>query len=205
MPDAPAAKLPASDAQASDTPDYDHDPVSVAARQYEQVLGTADLGAIEVILGLIRAQHAQSVMIGRRFDALNVGVSISGARFTVLRTLYFAPDKRLAQNEISRVLGVSRTNVTNLIDGLERDGLVRRVNSPVDRRVSYAQLTDEGEAMFHRVLPVMSEHMAEACAQFSEAEKQQFKSFLFRLYYDLAARYSETAGAEPLPEAPSKA
>src|SRR5688500_20152775 len=83
---------------------------------------------------------------GRMMDQLELDVSMTGARYTLLLTLFFARDNLLAQNEISRELSVSRTNITNPIDGLERDGLLPRGPNPADRRGSHAQLTQPGDA-----------------------------------------------------------
>ena len=62
-----------------------------------------------------------------------------------------------------------------------KGGLVHRVGSPLDRRVSLAELTPEGEDAFRKILPIMSARMAEACSSFSEQEKVQFLSYLQRL------------------------
>jgi MarR family 2-MHQ and catechol resistance regulon transcriptional repressor len=72
--------------------------------------------------------------------------------------------------------------VTNLVDGLERGGLVQRVGSPDDRRVSIARLTEKGEETFNTVLPIMSERMTEACAGFTDEEKDLLLQLLQRLF-----------------------
>jgi MarR family transcriptional regulator, 2-MHQ and catechol-resistance regulon repressor len=127
----------------------------------------------------------------RHLESLNLGVSLSGARVTLLLTLYFAHDRRLAQNRISREMEVSRTNITNLIDGLVKDDLVTRVTSPVDRRVSYAQLTPQGEEVCARLLPAMTQMMMDICSSFSDEEKTTLSSLLFRWQHDMAQRYLE--------------
>jgi MarR family 2-MHQ and catechol resistance regulon transcriptional repressor len=68
------------------------------------------------------------------------------------------------------------------VDGLERGELVRRVGSPDDRRVSIACLTQKGEETFKKILPAMSQRMTEACASFTEEEKQTLLKLLQRLY-----------------------
>ncbi|MGD0123119.1 MAG: MarR family transcriptional regulator [Candidatus Limnocylindrales bacterium] len=54
---------------------------------------------------------------------------------------------RLGEVPVSRYgaeLGVARSTITNLVDRLERAGLVVRVASPNDRRVTLVRLTDTG-------------------------------------------------------------
>jgi DNA-binding MarR family transcriptional regulator len=156
--------------------------VADGARQYSELLESADPLAIGVQLALWQANHAQYLANSRAIDALGLPASITGSRLAVMRTLYCAPDHQLTLSAIGKEAGVSPTMVTNLIKGLTKDGLVRRVGSTSDRRVSIAVLTPEGEETFHKVLPVMSERMTEACSTFSDAEKQQLLSLLQRLF-----------------------
>jgi DNA-binding MarR family transcriptional regulator len=156
--------------------------VADGARQYAEILESADPLAIAVQLALWQANHAQYLANSRAIDALGLPVSITGSRLAVMRTLYCAPDKQLALSAISKQAGISPTMVTNLIDGLAKGGLVRRSGSTADRRVSIAVLTEEGEETFRKVLPVMSGRMTEACAAFSDSEKQLLLSLLQRLF-----------------------
>ena len=48
-------------------------------------------------------------------------------------------------SSISDELGVTRRNVTALVDALEEEGLVRRQPHPTDRRATVIELTGEGE------------------------------------------------------------
>jgi MarR family 2-MHQ and catechol resistance regulon transcriptional repressor len=87
----------------------------------------------------------------------------------------------MALSAIAKATGTNLTVVSNLVDALKKGGLVQRTGSRLDRRVSIAQLTPEGEEAFHRILPVMSARMADACGDFTEEEKDQFLSYLQRL------------------------
>jgi len=171
-----------------------------ALRYGEEQPGT-DVDAIEVVLAMLRAVRVHRTAVSRQIEALGLEVNMSGARFTLLITLYFARENLLAQNEISRELNVSRTNITNLIDGLERDGLVERVSNPADRRVSYARLTPSGEALCTRLLPVMTAFMQEATQGFTSDEKRLFKQFLYRVQRNIVSshpgHYSRGIGVDP--------
>jgi DNA-binding MarR family transcriptional regulator len=162
--------------------DVEGDYVLEAARQYTQLLESADPDAIAIYLALWNASHVQALANSRAIDALELPVSVSGARLTVLRTLYFAPERQLALNEISKASGLSPAMVTHLVEGLSRGGLIKRIGSPDDRRVRIAQLTSKGEEAFHTVLPVISKRMTEACAGFSQDEKETLLRLLHRLF-----------------------
>jgi DNA-binding MarR family transcriptional regulator len=170
------------------------------ALRYQQELSWADADTIEVDLAFIRANRMHRLAAGRMMDNLDLDVSMTGARFTLLLTLFFARDNLLAQNEISRELSVSRTNITNLIDGLERDGLVSRVPNPADRRVSYAQLTPAGEEVCMAVLPHMTRTMMDELAGFTDEEKALFKDFLYRMQRNIVSshpgKYGRGIGVE---------
>lgn len=158
------------------------DYISQAARQYTQLLDSADPKAIAIYHALWKASNNQKLANSRAIDALNLPVSISGARLTVVRTLYFAPGRQLALKELSRVTDLSPAMITHLIEGLSRAGLVRIAGSPEDRRVKLAELTPAGADAFHTVLPVIGRRMTQACADFSEEEKDQLLRLLQRLF-----------------------
>ncbi len=160
--------------------------VRAIASRYREHLPWADTDAIEATLSLLRANRRLQMATSRIIDSLELGVSLSDARFSLLCTLHFSEDTRLPQNELSRTMGVSRTNITNLIDGLERDSLVVRIGSPEDRRVSYAQLTPAGEQLCASLLPLMARIMAEACRRLDRDDKRRFARLLSCFATDLS-------------------
>ena len=71
------------------------------------------------------------------------GVGLSSAKYYALDRLSRATGP-LALSELACSLGCVRSNVTQLVDRLEADGLVRRVAHPLDRRAVQATLTPLG-------------------------------------------------------------
>jgi len=181
------------------------DVLRVSALRYQEELPGSDAEAIEVLLALLRSVRVHRTAVSRQLEALELEAGITGARYTLLMTLYFSRENLLAQNEISRELNVSRTNITNLIDGLERDGLVERMPNPSDRRVSYAQLTDRGRALCVKLMPTMAQLMEDATRDFSPDERAQFKAFLYRVQRNIVAthpgHYSRGLGVDQEPQA----
>jgi DNA-binding MarR family transcriptional regulator len=78
------------------------------------------------------------------FQQWTEGHGLSESRFRVLMTIYQAPDRRLPLGAIAESLNVVPRTVTDLVDVLERDGLVARVRDTADRRSTLAQLTEAG-------------------------------------------------------------
>jgi DNA-binding MarR family transcriptional regulator len=157
------------------------DSVLEGVNQYVTLLDPANSLSIAIILTLWEANHVQMLANHRAFDKIGLPVSVTGTRLTILRTLYFAPGKKMALSAISKATNTNLTIVSNLVEALQKGGLVRRVGSPQDRRVSLAELTPEGEEAFAEILPVMSARMADACSGFTEEEKVQFLGYLQRL------------------------
>src|SRR5256886_15286810 len=54
----------------------------------------------------------------------------------------------LKMNELSRLLMVTGGNVTGIVDQLESEGLVERLDEPADRRAFRIRLTRAGERSF---------------------------------------------------------
>jgi DNA-binding MarR family transcriptional regulator len=64
--------------------------------------------------------------------------------YDVLVQLARAPEHRMRNIELAKAVVLTRSGVTRLIDGLERDGLVARSSCPEDKRGTLIKLTDEG-------------------------------------------------------------
>lgn len=70
-------------------------------------------------------------------------VNLSLAKQSALSQLVAAGEP-LALSDVAQRLTCVRSNVTQLIDRLEADGLVQRVDDPSDRRIVRAELTPLG-------------------------------------------------------------
>ena len=77
---------------------------------------------------------------------------LSPSQFNVLNLLY-ENSEGISQTELGRQLLTHRSNVTGLVDRLEKRGLVRRTTAPEDRRVYRILLTTAGEKLLRTLLP----------------------------------------------------
>ena len=92
--------------------------------------------------GLFAVLHASGVLESRLEARLSeVGLSI--AKLSALRRLTEAGES-LPLGQLADRLACVKSNVTQLIDRLEADGLVSRAADPNDRRSRLAVLTDAG-------------------------------------------------------------
>lgn len=117
----------------------DLDPIELAGEIWESKIGPA--GAMRLATSIMRVQQ---LVLGR-LDAALRPHGITFARYEVLRLISFSREGRLPMSRIGERLMVHPTSVTNAIDRLEGQGLVRRVADPADRRRTFAELTADGE------------------------------------------------------------
>jgi DNA-binding MarR family transcriptional regulator len=115
------------------------DLVAEARRNWEEV----DWGRPDAMVAAISIVRAQQIVLARADAALGpFGLTFS--RFEALALLSFSRRGALPMGKIGARLQVHPTSVTNTVNRLERDGLVRRASSDGDRRTVLAEITAEG-------------------------------------------------------------
>ena len=155
------------------------DLIATAARQYGEKFDWADVKSIELILRLAATATSIKGSTQRLFNAH--GFERAAGRVGVLRVLYFSPKGRMNQNEISNEMQVTSANISYVLEGLERDGLVDRTPHETDRRVTWVQLTADGEKVFRELAPAMTALLGNLGSGFTDDEKVLFATFLERL------------------------
>jgi len=81
-------------------------------------------------------------------------------------------------SSISDELGVTRRNVTALVDALEEEGLVRRKPHPTDRRATVIEMTDRGEETMDRVYDEHRAAVAELFTGLDEDDRRRLTRML---------------------------
>ena len=92
---------------------------------------------------LIHAAHR----VEARLDVALAGVGLSSAKIGGLCVLV-AEDRPMSLSELAEKLTCVRSNVTQLVDRLEAEGLSKRTNDPVDRRGVRAEVTRLGRERY---------------------------------------------------------
>src|SRR6266498_752964 len=96
--------------------------------------------------GLFAVLHASGVLESR-VEARLGEVGLSLAKLAALHHLSRAGES-LPLGQLAERLSCVKSNVTQLIDRLEADGLVSRAGDPNDRRSRLAVLTDAGKQAY---------------------------------------------------------
>jgi len=84
----------------------------------------------------------------------------------------------LSQQRLGELLGVNRTMMVGVIDGLESAGLVRRGRNAEDRRSYALELTDAGLDALERTSPEILETEGRFLGALSEAERDRLAELL---------------------------
>ena len=93
--------------------------------------------------GTLIAVLRASDRLEQRLEAALVAVGLSISKFDAMEQLIMA-DEPLTLGDLAGRLHCVRSNVTQLVDRLETEGLVKRGSCPSDRRAIRAMLTPLG-------------------------------------------------------------
>lgn len=124
-------------------------------------------------------------------------LSIGPEQYFVLFKVHAMPG--CSQNEVVDGLLGDHSNITRLVDGLERAGLLERRAAVGDRRKHALFLTAEGRAAMDRLLPAIVEERKALYAGMDERRLGDFLDTLSRLETNALARSgpdSSPSGAE---------
>jgi MarR family transcriptional regulator, 2-MHQ and catechol-resistance regulon repressor len=98
----------------------------------------------------------------------------------LLMARYVGGEEGLAQNRLAELLIVSGGNVTGLIDGLEKMGLVERAARPGDRRVRVIRATPRGARLVEALWPGYLAVLVDFTSPLTGSQKHQAAALLER-------------------------
>ena len=107
-------------------------------------------------------------------------------RFSLLMLLRHEPNRSLSPSELAKRTQVTRGTMTQFIDALEKDHLVKRTDDPNDRRAMLVQLTSTGEDLLRKVLPDHLKKLAKFTKVLNRNERKQLLSLMEKLQDGLA-------------------
>jgi DNA-binding MarR family transcriptional regulator len=115
------------------------DPIAEAVRQWD-AHGFGALEHMEATTAIMRVQQ----LIAARIDQELRPYKITFAQYEALVLLHFSQDGALPLGRMGRRLMVHPATVTNTVDQLESQGLVKRRPHETDRRSVLAKITPRG-------------------------------------------------------------
>ncbi|SER61889.1 MarR family winged helix-turn-helix transcriptional regulator [Psychrobacillus sp. OK032] len=104
---------------------------------------------------------------------------LNPTEFAVLELLYHRGKQPLQQ--IGNKILLASGSITYVVDKLEGRGYINRVSSATDRRVTFAEITDEGTAFMDELFPRHEQQLQQLMDVLSEEEKDQTIELLKKL------------------------
>lgn len=126
--------------------------------------GEIDLGPLGDSVGYL-VRRAQ-VTIFQRFFEQFAAAGVRPAQYSVLTVIEHNPG--LSQTRLAAALGIKKTNLVAMIDGLEKRGLARRMPAERDRRSHALFLTPKGGALMarlHRLDAALNRRLVQAAGE----------------------------------------
>jgi DNA-binding MarR family transcriptional regulator len=106
-------------------------------------------------------------VVEMRLDGVLEAHGLSVAKLRILRDLSEGP---LPLGALAQRQACVRSNITQLIDRMEAEGLVSRIADPTDRRVTLAEITESGQARYSAGLTASKEAESEVLSGLSADE-----------------------------------
>ena len=117
----------------------------------------------------IKLSRSVSAIQAQLIPALQKEFGLTESQFAVLEALHHLGP--LSQGQLCEKILRSGSNVTTVVDNLERDRLVTRERDQVDRRVQIVKLTDDGRARVTEALPVHVSRITRALSSLTSDEQ----------------------------------
>jgi len=128
------------------------DPIAEASRQWSEHWGPDAVPAMVAVTSIMRAEQ---ILIAR-LNRLLRPWQLTFPRYEGLMLLYYSRGGALPLGKMGVRLQIHPTSVTNIVDGLERLGLVERTRHERDRRTTLASITAKGSAAAKRATEALN-------------------------------------------------
>jgi DNA-binding MarR family transcriptional regulator len=129
--------------------------------------------------GLFALLHAAGTAQGHVEGRL-AAVNLSLAKLSALRAITEAGES-LPLGQLAERMSCVKSNITQLIDRMEADGLVRREADPGDRRSRLAVMTDAGRASYEQGNRIRIEAERELFADLSPEEVHHLAALMSKI------------------------
>jgi DNA-binding MarR family transcriptional regulator len=129
------------------------DPIDEARLQWAERWQPDVSDAMAAATSIMRAQQVVLAAV----DGTLRPFGLTFARYEGLVLLLHSRRGVLPLGKMGQRLMIHPTSVTNIIDRLEHQGLVRRVPHPTDGRTTLAELTEEGRRLARRATAAVNE------------------------------------------------
>ena len=113
------------------------------------------------------------------YDSVVRPTGLKISQISLLRAVYFRPERQLTMNELAEILVMDRSTLGHNLRPLERDGLVKLVESDTDKRARIVTLTPKGRAKCEAAAARWEEAQARFESSFGKRKTEALRQILF--------------------------
>lgn len=151
--------------------------VQEMVERYQAFTPDLDVSAVQTTLALLRAANE----VYEAFETHLARHGLSQGRFGVLMLLAGQVEEGMAPSDLAHHIGVTRSTMTGLLDGLEGQGLVERCSHLGDRRKVKVRMTAQGYARLATILPDHCRRATQLVADLTGEERATLGHLVGRL------------------------
>ena len=136
----------------------------------------------------------------RNLERRTLEFGVSAGQWPFLRALW--NEEGMTQRELSRRVSMREPTTVTALNGMERDGLIKRVPSKEDRRKVHIFLTAKGRKLRDKLIPCVADVNAIASRDLDPADIATLRRVLLKMSENLAkeeANYLKTHAGATLP------
>ena len=107
--------------------------------------------------------------------------NLSPVKFNALMVIKRSASKKgISQVDISRQLIVTASNITRLLDRMNKEGLIQRYASEKDRRVNMIKITQKGSDLLDKAWPGYCKIMGEVASGLGKHDLRQVTAIMLK-------------------------
>lgn len=154
-------------------------PREEALRELSRTYKGLDPVAFESYLYIRRYNDELRKVLEKHFERVDLTLS----RGHILMILYKScvwekSEKGIAPSDLANRLGVTRGAMTGILDAMEADGLVQRIEHPEDRRSLLIKIGRKGRDKVETLLPQHFTRISRAMCGLNEKEHRQLQGMI---------------------------
>ena len=104
---------------------------------------------LETCVGYVSVNSMKMISdaFGKRLEKKGI------TRIQWIALYYLDSEESISQKDLAIKMKTKDPSIARLLDRMERDGLIQRIKSKEDRRVTYVKLTNKGKTLKEELLP----------------------------------------------------
>ena len=122
-----------------------------------------------------------SLIFDKYVNQLLAQYHLSSSQFRILMILYKSPDCSVRQTDIEAAFSMTNPTVTGLVHSLEKNGLVKKIANPEDKRSRFLVLTEYAESRRNEFLSLADSIEKEMTDGLSETEAAVLSELLLKV------------------------